>query len=125
MLRVLIVDDYADALEAWKLFLELHQFQVVTAADGVQAVEQALKERPDIVMLDLDLPGRSGAEVAQLLRANPATQHIPLVAMTGQSHRSALDRARASGFQMIFVKPFDPEAVVRDLVRLCAPSPGT
>ncbi|MEQ1760755.1 MAG: response regulator [Vicinamibacterales bacterium] len=118
-LKVLIVDDYADSLEAWSYFLRARGFEVITADNGIDAVEVALAELPDVVILDLDLPGRHGIEVARLLQNDPSTTAIPLIAMTGRSHALDVDRARASGFQSVLLKPYAPEALVDELRRVC------
>ena len=81
--RILLVDDYFDALEMWAICLRQCGYEVLTAADGLRAVETAMAERPDLVVLDLDLPGISGLEVARRLRAFPPTAKIPLIAATG------------------------------------------
>jgi two-component system, cell cycle response regulator DivK len=114
---VLLVDDYADALEVWELFLSAAGFTVGTATDGVAGLEKARLLRPDVIVMDLQMPGLSGAEVAQALRADPATRHIPLIAATGHS-RTLLSDARAAGFDSIIVKPCDPDELVAEIRRL-------
>ncbi len=92
--HILIVDDYADALDIWAIYLTLLGYRVSTAADGAAAIAQAEQLLPDLIVLDLELPGVSGFEVAQRLRGNPATHDIPLIAATGYSHERQLDGAR-------------------------------
>jgi CheY-like chemotaxis protein len=118
-IKVMLVDDFADALEAWSYFLTARGFSVITSDNGLEAVEKATAELPDIVVLDLDLPGRTGIEVARMLREQPRTHRIPLVAMTGQSHGVDMERARASGFDTVLIKPQEPEAFAAELRRLC------
>jgi CheY-like chemotaxis protein len=115
---VLIVDDYADALDVWELYLRAAGFEVTTAATGPQALERATIELPDLVVMDLELPGLSGYEVAQKLRASAKTRHIPLIAATGYSHGEQLNQARKSGFDAIIIKPCDPDALVVEIRRL-------
>ena len=103
--RILIVDDYPDALEVWGLYLRAAGFQVLLACDGPTAFEGIVREKPDVVVMDLELPGRSGFEVASAVKARPDTRAIPLIAATGYSLASQLDRARASGFDSVIVKP--------------------
>ena len=79
---VLLVDDYPDTLDVWALYLRGAGFAVLTAADGPTALELASRERPDIVVMDLELPGLSGFDVARSLQMEPATRHIPLLAAT-------------------------------------------
>lgn len=112
---VLIVDDYPDALDVWSLYLRSQGFQVMTASDGDDAIAIATAQRPDVIVLDLDLPGKSGIEVAAHLRADASTRHIPLIAATGHSHTAQLDQARAAGFNAVIVKPCDPGQLVSEL----------
>lgn len=120
---VLIVDDYEDALDVWQLYLRGEGFAVLTASDGDAALDVIAASRPDIVVLDLSLPGKTGFEVATLLRSSESTRTIPLIAATGHSHSKELDRARASGFDVVVVKPYDPAFLVTEIRRLLAASP--
>ncbi len=117
--HVLLVDDYADALEVWELFLSAAGFSVSTATDGVAGLAKARQTRPDVIVMDLQMPGLSGGEVAQALRADAATRHIPLIAATGHSRTSPAD-ARAAGFDSLIVKPCDPDDLVAEIRRLAA-----
>ena len=116
--HILIVDDYPDALDIWALYLRSLGYRVSTAGDGEAALVQAERLLPDLIVLDLELPRLSGFEVAKRLRANPDTQNIPLIAATGYSHLTQLNRARDSGFDHIVVKPCDPDALVDEIERL-------
>lgn len=115
---ILIVDDYADALDIWGIYLQSLGYRVATAADGVAAMAKAEALLPDLVVLDLELPGLSGFEVARRLRANPETRHLPLIAATGYSHERQLDMARQCGFDAVVVKPCDPDYLVSEIERL-------
>jgi len=121
---ILIVDDYPDSLEVWELYLRGEGFEVLTAATGPQALERAIAAAPDAIVMDLELPGLSGYEVARRLRAREDMQHTPLIAATGYSHDAQLDEARAAGFDIILVKPCDPEGLVREIRRLLAAARG-
>lgn len=116
--RILLVDDYPDALEIWGLYLRSLGYEVETADDGLKAVEQAHRSLPDIIVLDLELPGITGFEAAVRLRQSPATTTIPLIAATGYSHVKQLDQARECGFDSIVVKPCEPAALVAEIERL-------
>lgn len=125
---ILLVDDYPDGLEVWSLYLRMCGFEVFTAADGVSAIEQAQSRHPSIVILDLELPKMGGIEAARRLRADSATAGIPLIAVTGHSDAARLDEARLAGFDLILIKPCDPDRLVGEIQRLLAmpntPSPG-
>jgi CheY-like chemotaxis protein len=116
--HILIVDDYPDALDIWALYLSSLGYHVSTAADGASAIAQAERLLPDVIVLDLEMPGISGFDAARRLRANPLTHDIPLIAATGYSHERSLSMARDAGFDRVMVKPVDPEALVEELERL-------
>jgi len=111
MPRVLVVDDYVDATAVWSLYLQSAGFDVSTATDGPEAIRSALSLRPDVVVMDLNLPGCSGIDVARALQADPDGRHIPLIAATGCADRRELDEAR-SYFRLIVAKPCDPAELV-------------
>ena len=119
-IRVLLVDDYPDALEIWGLYLRSLGYEVVTADDGLRAVEKAHEHLPDIIVLDLELPGISGFEAAVRLRGTPDTSGIPLIAATGYSHVKQLEQARQSGFDSIVLKPCEPGELAAEIERLLA-----
>ena len=118
--HLLIADDYADAVEVWAIYLESLGYRVTTAADGLSAVAKAEQLIPDLIVLDLEMPGLTGFEVARRLRANDETAGIPLIAATGYSHARQLDQARQCGFDAVVVKPCDPERLVQEIERLLA-----
>ena len=116
---ILLVDDYIDALPAWEIFLQAEGFDVVTAASGPEALSTVDAASPDLVVLDLALPGLSGCDVARMLRSAVATKHIPLIAATGFSDSVQLEQARLAGFDTVLVKPCDPTelaARIRELL---------
>jgi two-component system CheB/CheR fusion protein len=122
--RILLVDDYPDALEIWGLYLRAQGYEVDTAEDGLTAVEEAHRLNPDLIVLDLELPGITGYEAAIRLRDSTATRHIPLIAATGYSDVKQLEQARQSGFDSIVVKPCEPAALVAEIERLLAGNSG-
>jgi CheY-like chemotaxis protein len=109
-LRVLVVDDCRDQVDSLALLLTLWGHQALVAADGPSAFEMALAHRPDMVILDLGLPGgMDGYEVARRLRACPPTATTLLVALTGYSQDQDRQQALDVGFDHFLVKPSDPQ----------------
>lgn len=106
-LRVLVVDDNADAAQSLGLLLEASGHDVRTAYDGLTALATALEFRPDVVLLDIGLPGIDGYEVASRLRKLPAFSQVVLVALTGYGQETDKQRSEASGFNHHLVKPAD------------------
>ena len=116
--HILIVDDYPDALDIWSLYLRSLGYEVSTAFDGASAIAQAEQLLPDLIVLDLEMPGISGFEAVRRLRQNPATEDIPMIAATGYSHQRQLAMAREAGFDQVVVKPIDPDKLVDEIERL-------
>jgi CheY-like chemotaxis protein len=114
---VLVVDDYDDAREMYAESLLVSGFRVAQAADGAQAVELALSLSPDVILMDLSLPGVDGWEATRQLKADARTRHIPVVALTGHALTSALDAARAAGCDRFVVKPALPDVVIAEVRR--------
>jgi len=114
--RLLVVDDNEDATESLRLLLEMSGHDVRTAADGTTALAVAAEFVPDVVLLDIGLPGMDGCEVARRMRALPATRDAYLVALTGYGHESDRERVRESGFDRHELKPIAPD-VLDELIR--------
>src|SRR5687767_9574985 len=93
-------------------------YEVITADDGLQAVDQAHRHLPDIIVLDLEPPGITGYEAAIRLRNAADTADLPLIAATGYSHVNQLSQARDAGFASIIVKPCERLALVAEIERL-------
>jgi len=115
--RILLVDDYSDALDMWGLYLRSCGYEVLTSGNGLEALEIAVASRPDVIILDLDLPGITGFEAARRLKRLPATRAIPLIAATGYSHAKQLDEARRAGFDVVLVKPCEPTVLIQEIER--------
>ena len=118
--RILLVDDNVDAAESLALLLRTHQNDVRTVHDGPTALETARAFQPDIIFLDIGLPGMDGYEVARRIRDDKAIQQPLLVALTGYGREEDLRRAEHAGFEAHVVKP----AKLAALQRLLAQATG-
>src|SRR5262249_33473613 len=112
-LRVLVVDDNQDAAETMALLIRLWGHDVWTAHQGAAALDIVARERPQVVLLDIGLPGIDGYEVARRVRADPNTGETVLVALTGYGQTEDRARSREAGFTVHLVKPVEPEVIQR------------
>jgi len=107
--RLLIVDDNVDAADAIGTLLALNGFEVATAHDPDAAMERAIAVNPDVILLDIGLPGMTGYELARKLRAHPDVAHARLIALTGYGRAEDAEQAQEAGFDGYLVKPVDAE----------------
>jgi CheY-like chemotaxis protein len=113
--RILIVDDNEDAADSLKMVLGLDGHQVATAYNGEQALAQAQAFKPEVVLLDIGLPGLDGYEVARRLRELSNLASVQLVAVTGYGQDEDRQRAQTAGFAHHLVKPIEFPALQRIL----------
>jgi two-component system phosphate regulon response regulator PhoB len=104
--KVLIIDDEADIVEFIEYNLRREQFDTRRAADGPAALRQAREEQPDIVLLDLMLPGIDGLEVCRQLRQSPETAHIPIIMLTAKGEEADVVSGLEVGADDYVPKPF-------------------
>lgn len=114
--RFLIVDDEVEAAEALAFLLERQGHATATVHDGAAALALCASERPDVVLLDLTLPGIDGYEVCRRIRALPRGRRVALFAVTGWCDEGDRDRTRAAGFDAHLAKPLDLAALERAIL---------
>jgi CheY-like chemotaxis protein len=108
--KILIVDDEQDVAKALKVRLKANGYSVLVASDSVQAFIMANKEKPDLIILDIMIPGGGGLVVAERLKQSTATHHIPIIFLTGISGgEEKAYKVGASGYVM---KPYQPEKLL-------------
>ena len=103
--KILVVDDIEANVRLLEARLEAEYYEVITAADGPTALAMAAAEKPDIVLLDVMMPEMDGFEVCRRLKANPATAHIPVVAVTAFAMKGDEERIREGGCEAYLSKP--------------------
>ena len=111
--RVLVVDDNIDAATTLQLLLESLGHETCVAHDGAQALRMAAQFQPDIVLLDIGMPGLNGYEVARRMRALERRRPLRIVAITGWDQEADRTRSREAGFDLHLVKPVDPNLLTR------------
>lgn len=117
-LTILVVEDYEDTSLAMRLALEDRGYRILEAADGAQAVEVAARERPDIILMDLQLPVMDGLAATERIRANPDLSEVVIVAVTAHQEADYRARALAAGCNAFVSKPIDFEWLNELLVSL-------
>jgi PAS domain S-box-containing protein len=110
--RILVVDDNLDIVESLAMLLEVSGYPVQTAHDGLDAVETAERERPDIVLLDIGMPGIDGYEACRRIRQGPAGEGMRIIALTGWGQDDDRRKSARAGFDGHLVKPIEPKALL-------------
>ena len=122
--RLLLVEDNEDNRTIYSTVLRYLGYQVIEAVDGLQAVALARSEHPDLILMDISIPGMDGWEATRVLRQDPATQEIPIIALTAHALPDDRKRATEVGFTSYLAKPIEPNAVVAEVRRLLGGSDG-
>jgi two-component system cell cycle response regulator DivK len=112
---ILVVEDFDDAREMYRDYLEYAGFRVETARDGREAIEKARTLNPDLVLMDLSLPGIDGWEATRLLKSDPATKNILIVALSAHALAAEGERARSAGCDGFIAKPCLPPELVEEI----------
>jgi CheY-like chemotaxis protein len=115
---ILVVDDYEDAREMYAEYLRFCGFRVAEARNGNEALDQAFTLMPDLILMDLSLPGMDGWEATRQLKADERTRHIPVVALTGHALAGASEGAKKAGCDSFVTKPCLPDDLVVEVRRM-------
>ena len=115
--RILVADDNIDAGETLAMLLRLDGHEVQVATDGPEALAMFASVQPDVVILDIGMPGLSGYEVARRIRGLSTERPVTLIAITGWGQKADKDRAAASGFDHHFTKPVEPDVLSELLLK--------
>ena len=123
--KILLVEDNAANRYLATYLLAGHGFAVVHAADGVEALDRAHTEQPDLILMDIQMPRMDGYEAARRIKDTPALSGIPLVALTSYAMAGDRDRALAAGFAAYIEKPIVTETFVAEVSRHLSPKPAS
>jgi two-component system, cell cycle response regulator DivK len=113
---VLLVEDFDDAREMYSEYLEFSGLRVAGASDAVQGLKMAAELQPSVILMDAALPGLSGWDAIKQLKANPVTEHIPVLMLTGHVLGDAKERALAVGANGFIAKPCLPDELARRII---------
>ena len=126
MARVLVIEDNADNMLLTVMLLESVGYEVLTAVDAEAGLTLARRERPDLILMDVQLPGIDGLAATGLLKADAATRAIPVVALTALAMKGDEERIRAAGCDGYIAKPMRMhEFLAAVAMHLAAPLPGS
>jgi two-component system cell cycle response regulator DivK len=117
MRKILIVEDVEYNRDLLVQLLE-EEYETLTAADGAAGIEAAARHRPDLILMDLSLPGVDGWEATRRLKSRPETAAIPVIALTAHAMHGDEDRARACGCNDYLTKPIDEDQLFAKVARL-------
>jgi CheY-like chemotaxis protein len=120
---VLIVDDFEDNREMYAQYLRFHGYEIAEADNGQEALKQAAALHPDVIVMDLSLPGMDGWEATRRLKQEPGTRDIPVIALTGHALTGSEHTAREAGCDRFLTKPCAP-AVLGQEIRKVLPGPA-
>lgn len=110
--RILIVEDEVDVVEIIKFVLQKNGYQVLEAFDGLEGLEKAKREMPDLIILDIMLPGMSGYKVCRLLKFDERYKKIPILMLTARTQESDKALGKEAGADKYVIKPFEPDELV-------------
>ena len=120
MKRLLIADDEDGIRALVRMTLDVESLEILEAADGNEAVTLARDTLPDLILLDVMMPGRSGFEVCRTLKSDPATAAIPVVMLTARAQTADREEGRAAGADDYLTKPFSPIELLHKIDDLLA-----
>ena len=110
--RILVVEDTEDNRQIMRDLLTAAGYELSEAVDGAAGVEAALREHPDLILMDIQLPVFDGYEATRRIKADPGTRHIPIIAVTSYALSGDEDKARAAGCDGYVAKPFSPRQLL-------------
>ncbi len=116
--HALVIEDEMDSAEVVGRILKFHRISYAVASTAEEALDLIESEQPNLLIVDLALPGMDGWQFLNAVRSNPATQHLPAVAVTAYHSTSVAQEAIAAGFDAYFPKPIEATSFVRELERI-------
>jgi CheY-like chemotaxis protein len=111
--KLLIADDEPGIRRLVRVTLQSDRYEIVEAADGEEALAQARQHRPDLILLDVTMPKRSGFDVCRILKDDPGTADIAIIMLTARAQDSDIREGEDAGSDGYFMKPFSPVALMR------------
>lgn len=123
MITVLVAEDDEGIAVATRRYLELMNFEVLHAANGESAIQTALEHKPDIILMDIQMPGLNGIEAIKRIRTIPEVSEVPVIATTGLGSPGDCSRCLDAGANLCITKPYRLRELVTHMLVLCDDSP--
>jgi len=115
--KILVVEDNEQNLYLASFLLERNGYEVITAKDGLEAIENAKAEKPDLILMDIQLPEMDGFEATRRIKEIPEISYVPIIAVTSYAMVGDREKALASGCVGYIEKPFMPETFISEVER--------
>jgi CheY-like chemotaxis protein len=122
MKRILLVENDVDTREIYSTALQHYGYAVLVAEDGGEGVRIAVEQVPDLILMNLAMPRVDGLRATSILRDNPRTAAIPIIACTGFAHDDGAEAAQDAGADSYLEKPVEPSRVVQEVERFIGPA---
>ena len=120
MTKILVAEDERDIRELISFTLQFAGFEIEMAVNGVQAVEKATQDKPDLILLDVRMPKMTGYEACRVLRAMPEMRKIPIVFLSAKGQESEINEGLDVGAAEYILKPFAPDELIQQVKRILA-----
>jgi two-component system, cell cycle response regulator DivK len=120
MKRILMVEDTEDNRQIIRDLVSAVGYELIEAADGAEGLAMAEREKPDLILMDIQLPVMDGYETTRRIKANPALKHIPVIAVTSYALSGDEAKTRAAGCDAYVAKPFSPRLLLAKINELLA-----
>jgi len=111
--NILIVEDDPQTVKLIKFILEKEDYSTISAKDGEEGLQMARERKPDLIVLDLMLPGMDGYRVCEILKANPKTKEIPIIVLTALDTGADFEKALEKKADWYITKPFEPQHLLK------------
>jgi DNA-binding response OmpR family regulator len=117
MTKILVADDSPFVLEIVETVLKSEGFDVITAVDGLDAWNKIQKDKPDIVIVDIIMPGLNGYQICEKIKKNEELKNTPVLVLTTKAQDKDIELAQTSGADLYMTKPFDPDELAAKIRR--------
>jgi DNA-binding response OmpR family regulator len=124
-MRILVVEDQDSIRRMIEALVEARGYKVTAVGSGTKAIDVALTDPPDMVLLDLNIPGYDGFEVCRRLRAESVTRDVPVLIISALDDLDSREKAASAGATAYYTKPFSPIALLKEIDRLTAEATKT